>query len=332
MTITFAKASKERCKLRIGLDGPAKSGKTWTALVIATACIQKWGGRIALIDTERESASKYGDIFDFDCVNLDSFSPDVFIEAIKVATAAGYTVLVVDSLSHEWMGTDGILQQVEAAPDKNRFAAWRLPSLKHQRLIDALLQAPLHVVCTMRSKMAYSEEDDPARPGKKRIVKLGLQPVQREGIEYEFDILFSLSHEHDCVVTGSRCPEMPSGKASNCPGTEFFQPMLDWVSTGKEAPKPDTPSVGESKTISPAPKVKVSRIEPAKGLPPTARNMNDFYREAIETFGFPDKKAVVDALTRILGTNVLQAQREGKTMSDLWALLMADNQASLLKT
>lgn len=233
----FKKATKEKARLRVAIDGPAKSGKTYTALVLASAVIERFGGRIALIDTERGSASKYANLFDFDVAELVDFHPDNFIKAIGAASQGNtYAVLVIDSLSHEWMGDRGILQLVDQAQSKNRnqFAAWRVPSGLHTKLVDAMLQAPIHLIATMRSKTEYAQ----IREGGKTVVKkVGLKPVQRDGVEYEFDILVSMDNEHQATISGSRCPEM-DGQSANKPAGDFFHPLLDWISEGDEpAPK-----------------------------------------------------------------------------------------------
>ena len=252
----FQRATKEQAKLRVAIDGPAKSGKTYTALVLAKAVIEKFGGRIALIDTERGSASKYADLFDFDVVELNDYHPDQFMKAIKAAAGSGgYSVLVIDSLSHEWMGERGVLQLVDQAQAKqaNKFAAWRVPSGLHTKLVDSMLQADIHLIATMRSKMAYEQVEE---RGRKVIRKVGLEPVQRSGMEYEFDVLISIDIEHQATVSGSRCPAMDS-LSVNKPDGGFFTPLLDWVSEGAE-PKPkkeaEAPVPKQEKQPEPKPK------------------------------------------------------------------------------
>ena len=76
MQFQFTPATKARAKARLGLIGPSGSGKTFSALRIA----QGLGGRVGFIDTEHGSASKYADLFKFDVLELESFSPDVYEE------------------------------------------------------------------------------------------------------------------------------------------------------------------------------------------------------------------------------------------------------------
>jgi flagellar biosynthesis GTPase FlhF len=149
----FQKATKHEAKLRFALIGPAGSGKTYTALRIGT----RLGERVAVIDTERGSASKYADVFDFDVVELTKHDPREFVKAIRAAQSAGYDALIIDSLSHAWMGRGGALELVDKAAkgssSSNSFAAWRSVTPLHNELVDAIAGANLHVIATMRSKM-----------------------------------------------------------------------------------------------------------------------------------------------------------------------------------
>ena len=176
---TFKPAVKHEAKARIALVGPSGSGKTFTALRIATGL----GGRIAVIDTEHGSASKYADLFTFDVANLETFSPKAYCDAIASAVAAGYDVLVIDSLSHEWMGPGGALEMVDAASARskgNSYVAWRDVTPQHNRLIDTIIRADCHIIATMRSKTEYVLE---SHGGKTAPRKVGMAPVQRDGMD-----------------------------------------------------------------------------------------------------------------------------------------------------
>jgi len=115
MTVQFTKATKWQARLRMAIQGPAGSGKTYTSLCFGCALAEMRGGRLAVIDTERGSAVKYADRYDFDVVALESFQPERYVEAIDAAEAAGYRVLVIDSLSHAWEGEGGVLSLVDEA-------------------------------------------------------------------------------------------------------------------------------------------------------------------------------------------------------------------------
>jgi hypothetical protein len=127
--LAFKKAVKHESKLRCALVGPPGAGKTYGALSISKALLEQMGNGdsgIAVIDTEHGSAAKYADLFDFDTLELTSFSPIRYIEAIKAAEAAGYAVLIIDSLSHAWNGVGGVLELVDRKGANNKFNAWKM--------------------------------------------------------------------------------------------------------------------------------------------------------------------------------------------------------------
>lgn len=227
----FQKATKKQAKLRLALIGPSGSGKTYTALSVATGL----GTRIALIDTEHGSASKYSDRFAFDVLELDSYAPERYIEGITDAAANQYDVLIIDSLSHAWAGKDGILEFVDkrakATDLRNNFGAWRDATPKHNALVDAILAAPLHIIVTVRAKTEYVLEKD-ERTGKQTPRKIGLQPVQRDGLEYEFDVVGDMKLEDNTlVVSKTRCPQL-AGEVIRQPGAPLAELLKGWLTDG----------------------------------------------------------------------------------------------------
>ena len=230
--VQFQKAVKYGALLRLALIGTSGSGKTYSALAIATGL----GLPIAFIDTERGSARKYADLFDFDVLELDSFSVDNFIAAINAAERGGYKVLIIDSLSHAWSGKDGILEFVDTETAKSRAknaytSGWRAATPKHNQLVDAILGCKMHVIACMRSKAEYVMDEV---NGKKVPRKIGLQPVQREGMEYEFDVLGDLDQDHNLIISKSRCAAIDN-KLFPRPGAEFAAILNEWLG-GSPAP------------------------------------------------------------------------------------------------
>lgn len=235
MTFTFRRAVRQQRKARIGIIGPSGSGKTYTALQIATGLAGP-GGRIAVIDTENYSSSLYADRFTFDVLPLDTFSPAIYVQAIQAAEAAGYDVLVIDSLSHAWAGKDGALEQVDKAAARTRgnsFAAWREVTPQHNALVDAIVRAKLHVVATMRAKTEYVVDKD-ERTGKTTPRKVGLAPVQRDGMEYEFDIVADMDHENRFIVSKTRLSDL-AGAVIQRPGPELGEQIRNWLMSGVAA-------------------------------------------------------------------------------------------------
>lgn len=228
--LTFSRATKKAAKARIALEGPSGSGKTYTALITAQAL----GKRIAVIDTEHRSASLYADEFDFDALELDSYDPNLLMQALSTAAAAGYDVVVVDSLSHFWMGTDGMLEQVDRAAKRsgggNTFAGWKEMRPTERRMIDAMLAYPGHVIVTLRTKTEWVVEEN--ERGRKAPRKIGLKAEQRDGLEYEFTLVASMDQENTLVVTKSRCKAL-SGAVLAKPGEEFGRTLAEWLDAGE---------------------------------------------------------------------------------------------------
>lgn len=224
----FKKAVKRDAKLRLALCGPAGSGKTYSLLSIAT----ELGGPIAFVDTEHGSASKYADLFSFDVTEPEQFDPRQLIEFINAAAVGGYNVICIDSLSHYWMGPGGELDLVDSAARKDRnnnsFAAWKNVTPIHNKLVDTIIGAPIHVLVSMRTKTEWVIDKD-ERTGKTVPRKVGLAPVMRDGIEFEFDVCGDLDQDNTLVVTKSRCPEL-AGKVINRPGKEMAEVLKRWLS------------------------------------------------------------------------------------------------------
>jgi len=236
--LAFKKATKTTSRARVALMGPSGSGKTYTALAIASSLGQK----IAVIDTERGSASKYAKEFAFDTLELDTFEPQTYVEAIHVAEESGYDVLIIDSLSHAWMGRGGALEQVDNASKRsksgNSYTAWRDVTPIHNALVDAMLGCKCHLIATMRSKTEYVMEQN--ERGKTAPRKVGLAPVQRDGMDYEFDVTAELDHDNNMAIDKTRCPEL-KGKVFNKAGADVAAVLRAWLTDGSPMP----PSYGE---------------------------------------------------------------------------------------
>ena len=240
--MSFTKAEKQGIRLRLGLCGPTGSGKTWWALSVATLLAKHFGGRFAVIDSERGSAKKYGDKFDFDVAELASFEPEKYIAELGDAEAGKYNVVVVDSLSHAWAGQGGVLDRVDAVAKKqakpNTYTAWREGTKLQNDLVETILAYPGHVVVTMRTKMDYEQVVN--EQGKKEIRKIGLQPVQRDGLEYEFDIVADVNMEHELMVAKTRCADIADKVFRKHEAEKFVATVIKWLgdqSTVNDVPK-----------------------------------------------------------------------------------------------
>jgi len=226
----FKKAERKKAKLRLAITGPSGAGKTYSALLLAKGM----GGKVAVIDTEKDSASLYSDLFDFDTLSLEApFSPDRYIEAINTAVAAGYEILVIDSMSHEWNGSGGCLEMVDKVSKTktggNSYAAWSHVTPKHNAFLHAVLHSDIHIITTMRSKQDFILVEN--SKGRTVPQKIGLAPIQRDGIEYEFTAILDISLEGNFAnVSKDRTRSLdPEGFVIT---EDYGKRLIDWLDSG----------------------------------------------------------------------------------------------------
>ncbi len=228
----FQPATRSRSKLRMTIDGPAGSGKSLTALRFAFALAEHYSLRVAAVDTEHGSLSKYeGDVYDghpfhFSVTEPRSFSPDTYTSAINTAVQFGYGVLIIDSLTHAWNGVGGCLDRVDKSTAQNKFTAWKDVTPLHTSMVETILTAPIHIITTMRTKTEYVLEMD--NRGRHIPRKIGTAPIQREGMEYEFDVICDVDIDHWVTVTKTRCSAI-DGKRAQRPGANFMTPIINWL-------------------------------------------------------------------------------------------------------
>jgi hypothetical protein len=223
----FRKAERKKAKLRLGILGPSGSGKTYSAILITKGL----GGKVALIDTEHGSGELYSHLMDYDVATLTPpFSPDKYVQLIHGAEQAGYDTLIIDSLSHAWSGDGGVLDMHDkaTAATRNSFTAWREVTPQHNAFVDAILQSPLHIIATMRTKTAYEVTQD---NGKTKVVKVGLAPIQRDGMEYEFTAVFDLSIDGHIATASKDRTTLFDGRHFK-PSVDTGIELLEWLEAG----------------------------------------------------------------------------------------------------
>lgn len=228
----FRKAERRKAKLRLALTGPAGSGKTFGALVLA----QGLGGRIAMIDTENGSGDLYANMCDYDIETLAApYTVQKYLSAIYEAEKEGYDVLIVDSLSHAWSGEGGLLdvhsQLTSESRSGNSYAAWRQITPMQNKLIEAIIASRCHIIATMRSKTDYAQLQN--EKGRTEIRKVGLAPVQRDGVDYEFTVVFDLGMDHSVTVSKDRTGLFDSQTFHIT--QETGQILNNWLNSGAEA-------------------------------------------------------------------------------------------------
>ena len=230
----FKKATKEKQKLRLLLEGASGSGKTYSALIIAQEIAQKLNKKVAFIDTEYGSASLYADKFDFDTLELEApFTPEKYINAIKEASECGdYGVLIIDSISHEWSGQGGCLDIQSALG--GTFNDWKKVTPRHQKFINSILEAKIHIIGCARTKSDYVMEEGLNSKGKAttKPVKVGTKTEQREGLEFEFTTIFRLNQNHVASVSKDRTSIFENKDAVITEQTAID--LLNWLDSGSE--------------------------------------------------------------------------------------------------
>lgn len=232
------KAQRKVTKARVGMTGPSGSGKTLSALLMAYGMVGDWD-KIGLIDTENRSADLYAEtmkagvhIAEFPKIDIEPpYTTEKYIEAIKAFEDYGAEVIIIDSLSHAWAGEGGIIEQKDQlSKTKNSFAAWGDLTPKQNRMVEAILKCSAHVFVTMRSKTEYVLEAN--EKGKQVPRKVGMAPVQRDGLEYEFTLVMDLNAGHMATVSKDRTglfdglyftPDVDTGKS-----------LMEWLESGEK--------------------------------------------------------------------------------------------------
>jgi len=229
---SFTEATRTSTKARIALVGPSGSGKTWTGLTLAHAL----GDKIVVVDTEHGSASKYAGVngWAFKTFAPSTFSPKSLTGLLSEAAGEGFEVFMLDTWSHYWMGVDGMLDQADRrATNSNNFSGWKAVRPEEREMIDALIAYPGHVIVTLRVKTEWVIEENDR--GKKVPRKIGLKPEQREGVDYEFDLVADMDHENTLSVSKSRIPALTRAVIRE-PDPELGKTIRTWLEDGESVP------------------------------------------------------------------------------------------------
>lgn len=220
----LVQATRQQSRMRLGIQGPSGSGKTIGALQVAYGLCGNWT-KIALLDTEYGSGNLYSHLGPYNTVMLGQpFTPEKYIEAIQLCEHSGMEVIILDSVSHEW---EYLLDYHGSLPG-NSFTNWNKITPRHNAFISAILQSPCHVIATTRSKSDYVLTD---KNGKMVPEKVGMKPIQRDGLEYEFTVVFDLDIKHNATASKDRT-SLFSGKPEFKLTDAVGQQLLKWCKTG----------------------------------------------------------------------------------------------------
>ena len=218
----ITKAERRNVKIKLAIQGPSGSGKTYSSLLLAKGLTDL--NKVCVIDTENGSSNLYAHLGDFHVITLSKYSPEEYIRAIDMAEAAGMEVIIIDSLSHCWH----YLLDFHSKLTGNSFANWSRVTPRHQNLIKRILNSTCHVIANLRVKQDYVlVEND---KGKLAPQKVGLKSIQRDGVDYEFTIVFELDSKHMASSSKDRT-SLFIGKTFEI-APETGEEILSWCNSG----------------------------------------------------------------------------------------------------
>jgi hypothetical protein len=222
------KAERHQVKLKLGLSGASGFGKTYSALILAFGITNDWE-KIAIIDTENNSASLYSHLGEFNVLTLHQpYSPERYIQAIDACEKAKMEVVIIDSISHEWNGKGGCLEIHEQLG--GRFQDWAKISPRHQAFIDKILSSNTHIITTVRRKIDYSMEAD--MNGKSKVVKHGTKEITREGFEYELTANFELLNDKHIAKASKDRTGLFMDKPEFIINSATGKKLMEWCNQG----------------------------------------------------------------------------------------------------
>jgi len=220
-------ASRKRAKIKLAFQGPSGSGKTYSALLLAYGLCGDWS-KIAVIDTENHSAELYAHLGQYNTLNIGApYSPEKYSEAIRLCETSGIQVVIIDSVSHEWEGSGGILD-VHSGMAGNSFTNWGKLTPRHNAFVQAILQSPCHIIGTIRSKQDYVLSE---KNGKMVPEKVGLKGITRDGMDYEMTIVFDIDIKHNAIANKDRTG-LFTGKPEFRVTPETGKVILAWCNSG----------------------------------------------------------------------------------------------------
>lgn len=226
------KASRKKVKLRLNISAPSGAGKTYSALLMAKGLVGEWS-KIAVIDTENGSASLYSNLGDFNTIDLmPPFSPERYIQALDACLNSGIECIIIDSSSHEWSGPGGCLEINESIAQTkfrgNTWSAWSETTPRHDAFVSKVLHCNAHVITCTRMKMETVMGED------KKVKKLGMKDVQRDGWEYELTVSLNIDRDSHKAVASKDRTNVFEGKDPFIITEETGKMIKEWCDSGEE--------------------------------------------------------------------------------------------------
>ena len=235
-------AQRKRAKIKMGLQGPSGSGKTMGALLTAFGLCGDWS-KVAIVDTENHSAELYAHLGTYNVLALNGpYTPEKYIQAIELCEKAGMEVIIIDSVTHEWEN----LLEYHSSLQGNSFTNWGKITPRHNDFVQKILQSPCHIISTTRTKQDYVLNE---RNGKMVPEKVGLKSVQRDGLEYEFTLVFDLDMKNNATASKDRT-RLFFGKPEQKLSLETGKLIREWCNTGVDLNVDDVSArIGDCKSI-----------------------------------------------------------------------------------
>lgn len=218
------KASRKNAKIKMALQAPSGAGKTYSSLLIAFGLCNDWS-KIAVIDTENHSSELYSHLGKYNVLHLeDPFTPERYIEAIQLCEKGGMEVVIIDSITHEWMN----ILEAHSKMTGNSYTNWSKLTPRHNAFVNYILQSPIHIIGTIRSKQEYVLSE---KNGKQVPEKVGLKGVTRDGMDYEFTLVFEIDIKNNAIATKDRT-SIFKGAPEFVITSKTGKKILDWCNDG----------------------------------------------------------------------------------------------------
>lgn len=240
MAIGFQKAKREQVWLKVLLSGASGSGKSYSALKLATGIAKECGSGIAYIGTEGSRNKYYADEFDYDLLELEEpFECEKYIEAIDAAVEAGYKVLIIDSMTHEWKWLNDVHDKMPG----NSFTNWGKLKPRHHKFMDKVLNSPIHIIATARGKDDWVLED---KNGKQVPKKVGMGQQQDKDISYEYTVSLMIAQDTHVASADKDNTKLFDGRFEVLTEKDGVR-LYEWANKGDApAPKKETPKYTET--------------------------------------------------------------------------------------
>ena len=217
---------REQAKIKIGLQGASGCGKSYSSLLLAYGMVGDWS-KIAVIDTENKSSSLYSHLGRFYLIDFKPpYSPERYLQALDICIKSGIEVVIIDSISMEWE----FILDAHAQLTGNSYTNWAKFTPRHQKFINAILQADVHIICTLRAKQDYVLT--PTKDGKFVPEKVGMKAIQRDGVDYELTLVFELDQKHNAIATKDRTG-LFEGKPETIISEDTGKLILEWCKQGE---------------------------------------------------------------------------------------------------